>query len=68
MQKVKEAIHDYAKANGKTIDDVASELEIGRTSLFNKMRGDFDFTLHEGYKLSRMFGCTMDEFYEMTKR
>ena len=67
MTQAKEAIKDYAKKNGKTIDDVAAELEIGRTSLFNKMRGTYKFTFDEGYAISNMLGCSLEDFYLMTK-
>lgn len=67
MTQVKEALRQYMDDSGKTCDEVADDLGIGRTSLFNKMRGQYEFTLRESYELSRMLGVTMDEFYEMTR-
>ena len=68
MATISEAIHSYASENGKTIGDVAADLGIGRVSLYNKMRGEYSFTLREGYMLSRFLGLTLDDFYEMTQR
>ena len=68
MTQASEAIREYAKANGWSIDDVAANLGIGRSTLFNKMRGTYKFTLHEGYCLAKMLGCSLEDFYEMTTR
>ena len=68
MTQVKEAIRCYMDESGKTCEDIASDLGIGRTSFFNKLRGQFSFTLGEAYAMSRMLGCTMDEFYLMTQQ
>ena len=67
MTQAREAIKNYASDNGKTIADIAGDLGMGRVSLFNKMRGKYDFTLEEAYMLSRKLGCTIDDFYVMTK-
>lgn len=67
MTQAREAIHRYAKENGKTCDDIANELGIGRASFFNKMRGQYSFTMTEAHTLSRMLGITMDDFYAMTQ-
>lgn len=68
MTQAKEAIHNYAKKSGKTMDDVAADLGIGRSTLFNKMRGEYKFTFDEGYAMAQMLGCSLEDFYEMTKR
>lgn len=64
---IQEAVTEYVKQSGTTKDAIAKQLGIGRTTLYSKMRGSQEFTISEGYKLSRIIGCTVDELYEMTK-
>lgn len=64
---IRDAVEDYVKRNHITKDAFAAEAGISRTAFFAKMRGQFSFTLGEAYAMSRMLGCTMDEFYLMTQ-
>jgi len=67
MTQVKEALLRYMDQSGKTYEDVACDLGVARTSLFNKVRGQYAFTLEEAYRLSRMLDCTLDDLYSMTQ-
>ena len=67
MKSVQEAVSDYVSDNNTTKEALAKELDFGRSAFFMKLRGDSEFTLPEAYRLSRVLGCTVDEFYEMTQ-
>lgn len=60
-----EKISDFAKTTGTTKDEIAKSLGISRSSFFSKIRGEYEFTFTEAYKLSTMLGMTVDEFYEL---
>lgn len=64
---INQAVKDYVKKHGITKDAFAESVGIKRTSFFAKMRGASDFTLAEAFRMSRVLGCTMDDFYSMTK-
>ena len=64
---IQEAVKDYVKSNHITKDAFAAEVGINRTTFFAKMRGASEFTITEAHRMSRVLGCTMDDFYEMTQ-
>lgn len=66
MPTIKDAVDQYLGDNNMTKEVLAEELGMGRSALFNKLRGSNEFSLPEAYKLSRMLGCTLDDLYEMT--
>lgn len=61
-----EKVGEYAEKNNETRDSIAGKLGISRSSLFNKVRGSYEFSLSEAYKLSRLLGVSLDEFRELT--
>lgn len=61
-----EKVGEYAKKNNETRDSIADKLGISRSSFFNKVRGSYEFSLSEAYKLSRLLGVSLDEFRELT--
>lgn len=63
---IKQFVDDYVRNNDTTKEALAEKAEIGRTSFFSKLRGASEFSLSEGYRLSRILGITIDELYEMT--
>lgn len=60
-----EKIGDFAKATGTTKDEIAKSIGISRSSFFSKIRGEYEFTITEAYKLSTMLDMTVDEFYDL---
>lgn len=66
MTKLHEAVSDHAKENDLTMNGIANELNMSRSTLFNKLAGRNELTLSEGYELSRILGCTIDDLYSMT--
>lgn len=67
MNTVRDSIDAYAKASGLTREDIATRLGICPSTLYGKMRGDYEFTMREAYLLSKSMGCTLDDFYAMTQ-
>lgn len=61
-----EKVSEYAEENNETRDSIADKLGISRSSFFNKVRGSYEFSLSEAYKLSRLLGVTLDELRELT--
>lgn len=61
-----EKVSEYAEKNNETRDSIADKLGISRSSFFNKVRGSYEFSLSEAYKLSRLLGMTLDELHELT--
>lgn len=66
MANIKETVDQYLDENNTTREEFARELGMGRSALFNKLKGSNEFTLPEAYKLSRILGCTLDELFVMT--
>lgn len=64
MASIKERVAAYLARTGKTKGELASELGIGRTALHSKLNGVTDFTMHEGYVLKNLLGCTADELFD----
>lgn len=63
---IKQFVDAYVRENNTTKEALAEKAGIGRTSFFSKLRGASEFSLSEGYALSRILGITTDELYEMT--
>lgn len=55
-----EKVGEYAEKNNETRDSIADKLGISRSSFFNKVRGSYEFSLSEAYKLSRLLGVSLD--------
>lgn len=66
MKTIQQAVDDYVRDTGTTKEAIAKQAEIGRTSFFSKLRGSSEFSLSEGYRLSKILGCSLDDFYAMT--
>lgn len=64
---IKDAVKEYVKSNHITKDTFAAEVGINRTTFFAKMRGASEFTITEAFNMSRVLGCTLDDFYAMTQ-
>ena len=56
-------IKSFIDERGLTNDEVAQEIGCSRTALYQKLRGNSSFSLYEGYLLSRMLGCSIEEFF-----
>lgn len=61
-----EKVGEYAEKNNETRDSIADKLGISRSSFFNKVRGSYEFSLSEAYKLSSLLGVSLDELHELT--
>lgn len=61
-----EKVGEYAEKNNETRDSIADKLGISRSSFFNKVRGSYELSLSEAYKLSRLLGVSLDELHELT--
>lgn len=66
MTRIKDEVKQYLIDSNITTEKLAGELDMSRSALFNKLNGSNEFTLPEAYKLSRILGCTLDEFFVMT--
>lgn len=64
---LQEKVGQYIEANETTMSAVAEALGISRSSLFNKLRGSYEFSLSEAFGLSRMLGLSLDELYRLTE-
>lgn len=60
---ISKRLNDYVAENGTTKDAVAREIGCSRTALFQKLSGNSSFSLFEGYALSRLFGCSVNDFF-----
>jgi DNA-binding XRE family transcriptional regulator len=60
---LQEKVGQYAKAKGTTKNAIADELGISRSSFFNKLRGSYEFSFGEAYRLSRILGVSLDDIY-----
>lgn len=68
MSSIKENVAAHLAKTGKTKAELANELGMSRTSLHSKLTGATDFTLHEGYMLKNILGCTADELFESSEQ
>lgn len=64
---LQEKVGEYAEAKGTTREAIADKMGISRSSFFNKLRGSYEFSLSEAFKLSRILGVSLDDFYRLTK-
>ena len=67
MSKLKELVDGYIDEHQTTREAIARELGMSKSSYFQKMRGEYDFSFEEAYKLSKMLDVTMDELYAITR-
>lgn len=65
MKSVQQVVDDYVSDNHTTKEALAKEVEIGRTSFFSKLRGSSEFSLSEGYRLAKVLGYSLDDFYSL---
>ena len=64
---LQEKVGQYAEAKGTTRDAIADKIGMSRSSFFNKLRGSYEFSLSEAFKLSRILGIKLDDFYCLTR-
>lgn len=64
---LQEKVGQYAEAKGTTRDAIADKIGMSRSSFFNKLRGSYEFSLSEAFKLSRILGISLDDFYCLTR-
>lgn len=62
---LQERVGQYVEASQTTMCEVADQIGISRSSLFNKLRGSNEFSLSEAFILSRILGVSLDEFYQL---
>lgn len=66
ITNISKLIEDYVAENGTTKDAVARSIGCSRTALYQKLSGNSNFTLFEGYQLSKLLGCQMVDFFTET--
>ena len=64
---LQDKVSSYAEAEGVTREAIASEIGVSRSSVFNKGRGDNEFSLGEAFRLSRLLGVSLDDFHAMVE-
>lgn len=65
--KLEDKVQEYVEQNGTTRDELATKAGMKRRSFYYKLSGESEFSLEESYKLSRILGISVDEFYELAK-
>lgn len=55
----------YVKRREKNLrqEDVAKAISIHKQSYYLKEKGKRDFTIPEGKRLAKFYGCTLDELF-----
>lgn len=61
MGAIKERLAAYVARTGTSKRDVANALGISLPTLYNKLRGDSEFTLAQAFALADMMGCSVDD-------
>ena len=61
--RIAERLDDYVAKHGTTREAVANAIGCSRTAFYQKLSGNSPFTLLEGYQLSLLFGCQVDDFF-----
>jgi len=61
MDSIKERVGAYLEREGKTKQELASELGMTTVTLASKMSGRTDFTFSQAIRLSEILGCTVSE-------
>lgn len=56
-------VNEFVTENGRTIESIANEIGCSRTAFYQKLHGNSNFTLSEGYKLSKLLGCEVAAFF-----
>ena len=64
---LQETVGQYAEAKETTKEAIADQIGMSRSSFFNKLRGSFEFSLSEAFKLSRILDVSLDDFYRLTQ-
>lgn len=59
------AFQNFRRKKGVHQSEIAKHLNISKGAYSSKERGFHEFTLSEAHKISKMFGISIDEFYEM---
>lgn len=66
MKGIKKAVKAYLESNNETMDGLAWEIGIGKSTLYAKLAGVTELTLSEAWRLSRVLGVSVDDLYAMT--
>jgi len=61
MDSIKERVGAYLEREGKTKQELASELGMTTVTLGSKLNGRTDFTFSQAIRLSEILGCTVGE-------
>lgn len=61
MDSIKERVGAYLEREGKTKQELASELGMTTVTLSSKLSGRTDFTFSQAIRLSEILGCTVNE-------
>jgi len=61
MEAIKERLAIYAARTGASKRDVAKHLGISLQTLYNKLRGESEFTLAQAFALADLMGCSVDD-------
>lgn len=64
MDSIKERVGAYLEREGKTKQELASELGMTTVTLGHKLNGRTDFTFSQAIRLSEILGCTVGDLRE----
>ena len=61
MDAIKERIGAFLARTGTTREELADKLGMSRTALYQRLSGEVEFKLGEGFELAEILGCTVDD-------
>lgn len=63
MDSIKERVGAYLAKTGRSRMELASDLHVSKTALYQKLNGQTDFSLDEARRLARTLGCSIDDLF-----
>lgn len=63
MDSIKERVGAYLARTGRSKGDLAMDLRVSKTALYQKLNGQTDFSLVEARRLAQTLGCTIDDLF-----
>jgi putative transcriptional regulator len=65
-QTVRNAVYDYRLSKELTQEDLAEKVSVSRQTIISIEKGNYVPSVLLALKLSRVFGCTVNELFSLT--